>query len=251
MPVFWYSFAVLIIAAAAIYFLLFFPKFQVQNINVAGNQKINTEEVKNIIGNLATKKFIELGSWNISSKSIFLVDTGDIQNQIASSYPIIKKVTINKKLPQDLNAQIEERSQFATFCQSDKCFVIDEAGVIFEDSPNNPENAFIVRQNQDINELFLGERVVQENLMTTISEIEKNLKDNFQITLTEALISTPIRLDVKTGENWQIYFDIDENSDIGLQLTKLNLLLKDELSTELRQKLEYIDLRFKDRAYYK
>ena len=87
--------------------------------------------------------------------------------------------------------------------------------------------------------------------MLAIYEIEKNLKDNFQINLSDALISTPIRLDIKTGEGWQIYFNTDTDSDITSQLTKLDLLLQKEISAESRQSLQYIDLRFKDRAYYK
>jgi hypothetical protein len=41
------------------------------------------------------------------------------------------------------------------------------------------------------------------------------------------------------------------DSDLDLQITKLNLLLKNEVSESARKTLQYIDLRFKDRAYYK
>lgn len=251
MAIFWWSLLVLIVIIAGIYFFLFFPNFQVKNIVISGNQKINSQDLQNIIEKDVNKKLIGFGNWNISTKSIFLANAQDIQNQIVGLYPNIKTITIAKKFPQDLDVNIQERQQFATFSQNNKYFYIDDTGIIFEELPNVAENTFIVRQDLNTNDVWLGESVVQENIMKIISEIEKNLKDNFQINLTEALISTPIRLNIKTGENWQIYFDITENSDISLQLTKLNLLLKDEITPETRQKLEYIDLRFKDRAYYK
>jgi len=251
MAIFWWSLLVLIVIAVGIYFFLFFPNFQIQNISINGVETINSQDIQNIISNNVNKKLLELGNWNLPSKSIFLTNTQDIQNKIASLYPNIKTITVTKKFPQDLDVSIQERQLFATFSQNNKYFYIDDSGIIFEEIPNVAENTFIVRQSLNTNDIWLGESVVQENVMKTISEIAKNLKDNFQINLTEALISTPIRLDVKTGENWQIYFDITENSDISLQLTKLNLLLKDEITPEARQKLEYIDLRFKDRAYYK
>jgi hypothetical protein len=74
------------------------------------------------------------------------------------------------------------------------------------------------------------------------------LKDNFQINLEEALVTSPLRLDVNTSENWRIYFDLGPDSDINLQLTKLNLLLNGGISTASRKTLRYIDLRPKDRA---
>jgi len=251
MPIFWYSLLVFIIITTGFYFLLFFPNFQVKNITINGNQKISSENLKNIIEQGVNKKLIGVAGWNLYSKSIFLVNTEELQKQILSSYPEVKLASVAKNLPQDLTVQIEERKQFAVFCQNEKCFNIDDSGVIFEGSTNGTENNLIVRQNIDFQDAFVGETVIDENIMKAISEIEKDLKDNFQINLTEALVSTPIRLNVKTGENWQIYFNTDTDSDIGLQLTKLNLLLKDELSAQVRQKLEYIDLRFKDRAYYK
>jgi len=81
-----------------------------------------------------------------------------------------------------------------------------------------------------------------------ILQIQGNLKDNFQINVKEAAISLPERLNIKTSENWQIYFNLE--SDINLQITKLNLPLKEEISPEKRENLEYIDVRF-SRAYYK
>jgi len=218
---------------------------------ISGTENVNSQDLQNIANNSITKKFIDLGFWSLSSKSIFLASINNIQNQILNSNTGIKTISVNKTYPQNLTIQIQERKPFAIFCQSEKCFNIDDTGVIFEELASVPENSFIVRQNLALDNLYLGKNVVQEKTMTTISEIKKDLQDNFKINLTEATISTPIRLDIKTGEGWQIYFDIDENSNASLQITKLNLLLKDQITTISRQNLEYIDLRFNDRAYYK
>ena len=55
-----------------------------------------------------------------------------------------------------------------------------------------------------------------------------------------------------TGKNWQIYFDLSPGSDTNSQITELNLLLSNKISTGPegypRKKLRYIDLRPKDRA---
>lgn len=243
-PVFWCAFLGFIIGAAAIYFLIFFPKIQVGNITIYGNEKVSSQNLQEIISKEVDKKF---------TKSIFLVNLQKIKSDILKSYPVVKIVSADKKYPDSLKFEIIERKKIAVFCQDNKCFNIDDDGIIFEEFAGSLGENFIVRQNSEahINDIILGNTVVKEQTIKSIEEIEKKLKENFQINLSEALISTPVRLNIKTGENWQIYFDISEGSDIKLQLTQLDLLLKEEISQDTRQKLEYIDLRFKDRAYYK
>lgn len=62
------------------------------------------------------------------------------------------------------------------------------------------------------------------------------------------MVASSIRIDVKTDKNWKIYFDLNETSDINLQLTKLNLLLGGGMTDTEKSNLRYIDLRPKDRA---
>jgi cell division septal protein FtsQ len=251
MPIFWWSLLVLILVITALYFLLFCPKFQIQNIIILGNEKINSQDLQRISENSINKKIINLGFWSLSSKSIFLASINDIKNQIFNFSPTIKAIDITKTYPQNLNIQVQERKRFAIFCQNEKCFDIDDTGIIFEELSSISEDKFIVRQELDVENAYLGKEAVLKKTMEKIIEIKKNFADNLQISLLEVTISTPIRLNAKTREGWQAFFDIAEGSNISLQLTKLNLLLKDEINLENRQKLEYIDLRFEDRAYYK
>lgn len=252
MPIFWYSLLVLILIFTAIYFLIFYSKFQVKEIIISGNEKVDSKVLEEKISDNVDKKFIDFAGYKVSSQSIFLVNLQKIKENLLKNYPIIKNVSVSKKYPQKLDVYIEERKKIAVFCKNEECFNIDDKGIIFEETLNFEEN-LIVRQSLEasINDIILGNIVVKENTIKSIEEIQKNLKENFQINLTEAFISTPIRLDVKTGEDWQIYFDVSENLDIKTQITKLILLLKEEINQETRQNLEYIDLRFKDRAYYK
>ncbi|MBI3631368.1 MAG: hypothetical protein HY219_00685, partial [Candidatus Staskawiczbacteria bacterium] len=160
-------------------------------------------------------------------------------------------VRVLKKFPQTITIQVKERTIFAVFCQTDdkKCFYIDENGIIFKILEKIPENVSIIRQLIEDREIFTGERVVKKNIIDLISKVKRNLKDNFQIDIRSAMISTPSRLNIETSENWQIYFNLDSETDI--QIAKMYLLLKDEISANARKNLQYIDLRFKDRAYYK
>ena len=253
---FWILILILTIFLSFAYFLLFYSEFQIQNVLISGNEKVKTFELQSIISNNINRKIIGLGAFQIFSKSIFLLNKDALSKDILKDFPLIDRVSIKTELPQTLTVEVSERAPVGIYCSpeagqiSEKCFLIDGAGIIFEELKNNPENMFIVRQMGN-KEAYTGENVIAQNIIGAVSKIEKDLKDNFKIDIKEALITTPIRLDIKTKENWQIYFDLSKDSDVNMQITKLNLLLKGDINADVREKLQYIDLRFKDRAYYK
>ncbi len=246
---FWITILFLIIIFSVFYIVFFYSGFQVKNILISGNDNIKTQELQDIILNNANTGLV--GFWNLKiiSKSIFLVNTDKINKEILEKFPIIESLRINKKFPETITLQVAERKPIGVFCNNDnQCFLIDENGIIFEPLLIAPNNFTIVRQTLEDNNIFAGEKIVNQNIITAISKIQKILKDNFQIDLKEALIASSVRLNVTTSENWQIYFDLSPDSDINLQITKLNLLLNGEISSDSRKNLRYIDLRPKDRA---
>jgi cell division septal protein FtsQ len=251
--IFWWMLLFGAILCGAVYLFLFLPNLQISQISVSGANRVNNQAIEDLGWQYATKNFIKVGDWVIASKSIFLVNTDEIKNKVLNFDAVIENVVVEKKWPDKIDIKIKERDQVAVFCQQEHCFYIDANGIIFDELSTQPESGLIVRQNQDdgLADLSLGASVMSGKLMTSIYQIEKKLKDNFQINLTEALITTPTRLNIVTGEGWQIFFDINQDADISNQITKLDLLLKQEIDSQTRQTLEYIDLRFEGRAYYK
>ena len=56
-------------------------------------------------------------------------------------------------------------------------------------------------------------------------------------------------MQVKTNAGWHIYLKM--NDDIKAQLENLDLTLKNSIAPDEQSKLEYIDLRFGEKVYYK
>ncbi len=246
---FWILILFFIIILSAFYAVLFYSGFQVKDILVSGNEKTKALELQSIVLDNINTELVDFWKIRINSHSIFLVDLNKLNKNILEKFPVIEKIKINKNYPQTLALGIEERKPIGAFCGNDnECFLIDGNGIIFEPVSAIPDNLTVVRRTLESSQVFIGEEVVAQNMIDVVSKIQKNLKDNFQIGLKEALIKSSVRLNVETGENWQIYFDLDSGSDINLQLIKLNLLLNTEISQALRKNLYYIDLRPKDRA---
>jgi len=241
-PVFWLVFFSLLLIITATYFLVFFGKIQIKEVNIYGNEKVPTEELKELVSEKIKQKFLFL-----DSQSIFLVNLARIKESILGQYPDVDSVEMKRILPSTLIVDVKEREPLAIFCNKTECFFIDKKGVAFEKIAGTVDGFSIVRQFEE-KEIILGEEVVKKETMESISKILENFQEKLEIGVEEFNISSLTRLNVKTDENWQVYFDI--NSDIDLQITKLDLLLEKEISQSDREDLEYIDLRFK-RVYYK
>jgi len=253
---FWVLILSIAVVLTFLFFLLFFPGLQLNNIIISGNHKVQSEELRQFISKRIGAKLIDAGFFSISTKSIFITDMGRLSETILREFPIVERVSAVRELPDSMLINIEERAPIGAYCPDGAgsdfhCFLIDENGIFFEQLNKEAGDLVIVRQTFGENSVSLGENILQKNIAEAIYKIQSNLKNNFQIDLKEALITSPLRLDATTSEDWKIYFNLGQTPDIDSQLTKLDLLLKNEISSEARKHLEYIDLRFSDRAFYK
>lgn len=254
-PWFWIVIFLLIVFLSASYFFIFYSGVQVKNIIISGNQKIASKDIENLVSDSINNKILGL----IDSKSIFLINTEKLNREILNKFPIIKNIKIDKKFMQALVFEINERAPIAVFCPTldettgiSNCYFIDAGGIIFEPVNEIPQDMVIVRQETNDTQISIGKKVVQQNIIDLVSKVEKSLKDNFQINLKTAIVISPVRLNIETKENWQIYFDLNPDADTNSQITKLNLLFSNGISAGPegypRKNLRYIDLRPKDRA---
>jgi arginyl-tRNA--protein-N-Asp/Glu arginylyltransferase len=124
---------------------------------------------------------------------------------------------------------------------------MDDQGVIFESAATVPENMIVLRQSAGSPKMDLGQLILAGTIIEDVIKIQKNLNDHFQVSLKEVMVSDILAC--KTSERWQIYFDPRQNID--MQISKMNVLLKDQIPAEKRKNLQYIYLQYKDRAYYK
>jgi len=268
--IFWDSLLGLLLFSLIFYFLFFTEVFKIKKI------KILCQEI-------ALKK--DIGSFLIAEQdhNFFLVNSEKIENEILEKYPEIEWIKLRKIFPDGLTLEVKQKAAVALFCYSDTsledCFLIDGKGIIFEksslvddsrDSSSrdsnsqvtgfqgisflNPEAILIkIFSNNEIdvtsdNTGNLGKQVIDREKMNQILKINNELRKNLNIEAEKFLLKENKRLNVVTGEGWEIYFDLRE--DIDFALTKLRLLLEKEIPPGDREGLEYIDLRF-SKVYYK
>jgi cell division septal protein FtsQ len=237
---FFWVFVFLMLVLTGLCYVFFFSNYlEIKNIEISGNRKIDNNEIRNVISEEINHKLL-----GFLPKNIFLVNLGKINNNILEEFPVAFKTEINRKLFNSLAVSIEERIAIAVWCGNNGCFNIDSEGVIFE---KGQVNNFIVKKEGDFS---IGEKVINKDYLKNIIEIYRGMGNEFNIEVEEIHISNNRKIVVKMKENWEVYFNEDKN-DIAEQIVNLKLVLEHKIPAESRGSLEYIDLRFGNKVYYK
>ncbi len=230
----------MIILGVIFYFVIFSSFFQIEEIRVRGNQETSTENLKSVINSRINKKIIFF-----NSKSIFLANLQAISREILEKFPQITEADLERDFPDIITVKIKEKEAIGVWCQDSNYFYIDKEGIIFEKENRDSFPAPILRIKDlfySIENLQLGKKVIEKDWLNQIFKIESKLKNDLKIPFREIVIISEKRLDVKTVEGWEIYFN--PKKDIDWQLSELDFLLKERIPPNKRGNVEYIDLRF-------
>jgi len=217
---FWLGCLVSVILGGLIYLFIFSSVFQIKNISVLGTEKTSAEEIRIIVSN--------------NAKNIFLADLQEIDRILLEKYPQIANIDIKRDLPDVLLIQIEERKPVAVISKNQEYFFVDKEAVIFEKISEKPSEMLIIKSEKDL---------VQKEELNQVLKINSVLRSDLKIPIKEILIKSEKRIDVETMEGWNIYFN--PKKDLDWQLEEFGILLKEKISLENRENLEYVDLRFK------
>jgi cell division protein FtsQ len=252
---FWQMILFLVLFLGIFYLILFSPFFQIKEVKIFGNEKVFAKDIQNIIENQIKKKLLIF-----ETKSIFFQNFKKINKNLLEKFPQIENINLKRKFPNILIIQIKEREPVSKWCKIkienqnkkdkkdliiEKCYLLDRQGIVFAETKEG--NDLVIKSKKE-KEISLGQKVIEKEDLNLILEIKRKLKENLKIEIKEFLIVSFQRLNAKTSEDWQIYFNL--KGDINWQIEELKILLKEKIPLEKRKDLEYIDLRF-TRVYYK
>jgi len=240
---FWEGLLVLIFLGALFYFFFLSSVFQINEIKVSGNKRVSTESIQNVIGGQISEKIIFF-----QSESIFLVDFPKIKKVLLAEFPNIYEIYLKRKFPDIILVQIDEREAVANWCRGEDCFYLDKEGIIFERGKD--EGKLIIRSETSEGELILGSEAVEKKIVDAVLEIQKELKEDLGLAVNEFILpQEKHKLTVKMPEGWEIYFDTQR--EVSDQLFNLDLALKEKIPPEKRGNLEYVDLRFGNKVFFR
>ena len=242
---FWFGFFFLAVLGGIFYLFIFSSVFQIKEIKVAGAAKIPPQDIKNMLDSKISRNFFTL-----KSRSLFLVDAKKLSQNILSDFLWISSANIKKVVPNVLAVEVRERTAAGRWCRDQDCFYFDKTGMIFEktEEPMKP----LLKSELSEFKVYLGRPALEEKYIVSILEINKTLEEGLRLEINEFVASGDgRRLKAETAEGWRILFDLSKENNAQEQLVNFKSVLEEKIPPEKRRNLDYVDLRFGNRVYYK
>jgi cell division septal protein FtsQ len=244
MPIF--QFFIWIIFFGGIIYLLYSPILNIVNIDIRVDNEILQNDIKS-----KSEDLIQAHSfWYYNNKNIFLARNDILEKELQKEFPQIKKIAIKRTLNRSLEITIQLRSPLFSICENNICSNISDDGVnIGNDSLSGPLIPLI-----GINPKSRGDTVISERerqWFKTILEVYNQI-DGIKVSSIDIQQKAENRIlgvFVYTEQGYYIMLDLD--TDIIYQAGALKQVFISQIPREQRQNLQYIDLRVKDRVYYK
>lgn len=242
----------LVSAVLALFIFLFHLKlFAINAVVVEGNKVVDAEMIKNIATTELEGKYYKLfprSNRFIYPKKAILADVYNYSLRIKNIALEVKK--------HDLIISLVEREPSYTWCsgmpkdgQTHTCYFIDETGYIFSESPIFSGNAFFA---------FYGEVPSEHPLGATYLNAAQFKAIDTLIEFLNSKQLHPFAFYVHDNGVYDLYLEqggkiiFKEDQDVTLLISNLDLIMaKTQLFSKKPSSLEYIDLRFGNKLFYK
>ena len=240
--------------------IFYIPKFRIQRIGISADTALGgavLAETKKMAGE---RRF---GVFPLDN--ILFFPEEKIKERILEKYPAIREITFDKDFPDSVFINIAERGAKAIWCDGEeaesenfrnKCFFIDERGVAFSEAPFFSEGVFLriiggpllanLAYGGQEQEFKLGGSVLNQNEFQNILEFKNSIETlNFQA--EKIFVKDGGVYEIYLDRSWRVIFDLRRDTEDLFE--NLKILLEEIENNE--KNLEYIDLRFDNKVFYK
>ena len=248
-----FIFVVIIFIGCVGYIFLCSNLLNVHQFDIRGTNRVDKNQIINVIESDIDGQVIAC----LKKKNYFFVNKHKIIKDILKDNRI-KNVNITKQFPDKIIIDIQEYDDVAIWCKSmamKSCFVLNgeiaEREITMED-PVVVENKHFVIVDETHQDISIGDHVMTEEYLNKIKTLSKEL-----VYVLDVKIEQPFRVASRgshevqfmTDEGWYIIIDLSHDLDEVFDIAKL-FVKKVELPSR-RSDLEYVDMRFSEKIFYK
>ena len=243
-------------------FLFTSDYFSIKDIVIAGYDRVSPQEIETVISSQQNKKRLLF----FNQKNIFLFDKKSVIKELMAN-PLLESVKINRNLPGTLKIMVTEKTKGLIWALGNQQYYLDLSGVVIRaiDSSDliiektaagtdivRPEAAsgnYPLVYDLSAEAVTVGQSATSANLVKFVLGLAEEIKAGVNIDISHFNVVTPYFPEVTliTKDGWEVRFKISD--DYAKQVRILDSVLEQEVKD--RNNLEYIDLRFGEKVFYK
>jgi cell division septal protein FtsQ len=238
----------IIILGFIIYGIFFSGYFSIKKIIVLNNKTITQQQVEKALNPILSK--------NIISNNLLFFKSKETSGLLLDKFNQLRSVEVSKKLPCTLKIKLDERLPSLIWQSGEseeKKYLIDEEGIAFT------QYDFQTRISQDLPkvsgfsqmETKMKNKILSQSFVKFIQAVYTKLPQKTDLHIDSTLVpETIFEVEVKTKENFSIFLDTTRDADE--QISNLIRVLEEIKGKGISfQGIDYIDLRLKDKIFYK
>ena len=251
--IFWYTLivvAVLLLSIGAVTALRA-SSLQIRQITLRGVSTLDTHTIRESVNAHLAGTRIPI----VPRSSFFLVDADAIATDLEKEFPRIEHAAAVKTFPDKLDVTITERTLWGVFCTGSEssstpvCGYIDAGGIVYEQAPE-PRGSLLVVIRSDGEGDAVPRQAVDAGVMAEIRAIRDGLSSAAGVTVVnfELRSRVPSEIRATAGAGFTLIFRRED--DVSATLRVLKRVLDEEIKKR-QSGLDYIDLRFGNKVFYK
>jgi cell division septal protein FtsQ len=216
----------------------------IADVAVAGTRQLAEDALVSTV-----KKRLDESTFRLFSRNnIFLYPQSAIESDLTNSFPRIKHVSVAREslLASALVVRVEERTPYAVWCD-DACFVLDEHGFIFAEQHEMAKKAYTFYGGLVPNAAPIGQTFLEGRLSSAVQLLDSLERAGYAPVRFTVESERDFTVSLAQGQRLLASFDVSPN-DI---LRNLETALASDALKGTLDSLDYIDLRFGNKVYYK
>jgi hypothetical protein len=242
--------ALLIAAALCLSYASYLPRYSFGPVSVQGAQAVSASAIADY-----AESIVYNGSHQFFSRAnIFLYPKALIEKDIPLEFPRIASASITTRslFSNAITISVVERQPFALWCASDQtstdCYYLDQSGYIFAQAPTAATSSeYIFSGGVSTSTAIIGQTFVPGHTQGLVAFLQ--LLNQAGFTPLGAQVQSDQDFTVPLQQGFYVYASFGE--DPGTLVSNLQLILSSSALAGQTQNLEYVDLRFGDKVYYK
>lgn len=196
----------------------------------------------------------------IPKNNIFFLKKSQISNMVYDSTPLARHVTIERRWPNSLRINIEEKERVLIWEHAGQHYDVEREGYIFRKSnlseieemlASDSRKTLIIHDQQKEKTIEAPQRIAEQEFIAFAMEIPNTIEKYTRLEIEK--ISTPNpttrELHLLTNQGWILLLDTSRSPE--LEIKTLNKIVEEKLTKDELEKLEYIDLRVREKTFYK
>lgn len=234
-------------------------RFRINLVEVSGNSVVSEKEIIAFAGSILGGSYLGV----FPKDNIFIYPENELVWGLLQKYKRLRVAEMFLSESRTLRVKVEERKPFALWCGSEGpkgangCFFMDAGGYVFAPAPDFSGSVFFryygrIEEDpkEDLKKDPIGRQFLTSQKFENLKFFAEGLKE---------LSLSPVSLFVDEKDVYMAYLSgggtviFDENKDFGRLLEDLRLVIsgREELRESDFSDLDYIDLRFGNKIFYK